>query len=705
VRFAVDTGGTFTDLVIEDDDGRLSVHKSPTVPADPVQGILDVFTTAAEERGVVPSDLLKRGTHLIHGTTRGLNAVLTGATARTAFLTTAGHPDILVFREGGRTHIFDLSRPYPDPYVPRSLTFEIPERIGPDGGVLRPLDELAVLEVVERLRERTVEAVAVCFLWSIVNPAHELRVGELLAEHLPGVPVTLSHRLNPCLREYRRASSACIDASLKPVMTAYIGGLKRRLAEAGFEGRLLIVTSAGGALDADDVAAAPIHSLNSGPAMAPVAGRYFAQMDSRSPMAIVADTGGTSYDVSVIRRGRIPWTRETWLGEAYFGHMTGFPSVDVRSIGAGGGSIAWVDAGGLLHVGPESAGADPGPACYGRGGTRPTLADACVVLNFIDPDYFLGGRLDLNRAAAVEAVRTHVAGPLRMDDAEAAAAIVKLATERMVSAIEAITIHKGIDPRQAVLVGGGGAAGLNVVAIARRLGCAEIIVPTLGPALSAAGALISELSRSFELLGQTTSVDFDYERVDSVLGQLEARCQEFIEGPGVGSASEAIEFSVEARYPHQVWELEVPMRGSRIRSAQDLGQLCQDFHAVHRDVFAIAEEGSMIEFESWHARVRCALQPPSPPEVLPRRETRPVGRRQVFLPDTGEMAADVWHLESLPIGAPIPGPAIVESEITTVVIEPDVVFRRQPSGTLHMSWPGRPGSAEMARAGGTERQG
>jgi N-methylhydantoinase A len=435
VRFAVDTGGTFTDLVIEDDGGSLSIHKSATVPSDPVQGILDVFEVAAKARGTTSHELLAGGSHLIHGTTRGLNAVLTGATAKTAFLTTAGHPDILVLREGGRTDIFDLRRPYPEPYVPRSLTFEIPERIGPAGEVVRPLDEAAATDLIKTLSRHGVEAVAVCLLWSIMNPIHELRVGELLAEHLPGVPTTLSHQLNPCLREYRRASSACIDASLKPVMTRYIAGLRRRIEDAGFKGRVLIVTSAGGALDAEDVAATPIHSLNSGPAMAPVAGRYFAELDTQSPMAIVADTGGTSYDVSVVRRGRIPWTRESWLGEPYFGHMTGFPSVDVRSIGAGGGSIAWVDAGGLLHVGPESAGADPGPACYGRGGTRPTLTDACVVLGIIDPQYFLGGRVKLDREAAIKAVHTHVGARLGTADNEAAAAVLRLATERMVGAI------------------------------------------------------------------------------------------------------------------------------------------------------------------------------------------------------------------------------------------------------------------------------
>lgn len=693
MRFAVDTGGTFTDLVIEDDEGRLSVHKSATVPSDPVQGILDVFEVAARMRGTSSRVLLASGSHLIHGTTRGLNAVLTGATARTAFLSTAGHPDILVLREGGRTDIFDLRRPYPEPYVPRSLTFEIPERIGPAGEVVKLLDEGAAIEVIQALGKKGVEAVAVCFLWSIMNPAHELRVGELLSQHLPGVPVTLSHQLNPCLREYRRASSACIDASLKPVMTAYIAGLRRRIEGAGFKGRVLIVTSAGGALDAEDVASTPIHSLNSGPAMAPVAGRYFAELDTRSPMAIVADTGGTSYDVSVVRRGRIPWTRESWLGEPYFGHMTGFPSVDVRSIGAGGGSIAWVDDGGLLHVGPESAGADPGPACYGRGGTRPTLTDACVVLGIIDPQYFLGGRVKLDRTAAVEALHTHVGARLGTNDHETAASVVRLATERMVSAIEAITIHRGIDPRQAVLVGGGGAAGLNVVAIAKRLDCAEIIVPNLGPALSAAGALISDLTRTFESIGQTTDAGFDFPRVNRILEDLEARCREFIDGPGAGSTDNSIEFSVEARYPHQVWELEVPMQTSRISGNEDLRSLSAEFHKVHRDVFAIADDSSMIEFESWHARARCQLQEPARPEVHHRSDARPASRRQVFLPDHGETSMDVWRLDSLPVSTPMGGPAIVESETTTIVIEPEVTFVLQPSGTLYLSF-GRDASAK-----------
>ena len=249
-------------------------------------------------------------------------------------------------------------------------------------------------------------------------------------------------------------------------------------------------------MDAEDVASAPIHSLNSGPAMAPVAGRFFAESETRRSTAIVADTGGTSYDVSVVRNSQILWTRETWIGNPFFGHMTGFPSVDVRSVGAGGGSIASVDEAGLLHVGPESAGADPGPACYGRGGVRPTVTDACVVLGLIDPEYFLGGQVHLDEELASRSVEVHVGTPLGLSAVEAASAIMRVTTETMVGAIEEITIHQGIDPREAVLIGGGGAAGLNAVAIARRLQCPEVIVPLVGPVLSAAGALISDLTRA-----------------------------------------------------------------------------------------------------------------------------------------------------------------------------------------------------------------
>ncbi|MEZ4389443.1 MAG: hydantoinase/oxoprolinase family protein, partial [Candidatus Krumholzibacteriia bacterium] len=316
MRLACDTGGTFTDLVVER-SGEIRQFKSSTVPADPVQGVLDALGLAAAACGLDRAAFLAEATTFIHGTTRAINAILTGNTARTAFLTTQGHPDVLVIREGGRIEPFNFTVPYPEPYVPKRLTFEVPGRIDAAGRIVQHLDEAAVLAIIDRLQALEVEAVGVCLLWSVVNGAHERRVGELLAEHLPGVAVTLSHVLNPTLREYRRASATVIDASLKPLMFAYLDGLTARLREAGFSGRTLMVTSGGGIMDARDVARAPIHSINSGPAMAPVAGRFYAGRDLGSAMAIVADTGGTSYDVSLVRDGRIPWTRETWLGQRF----------------------------------------------------------------------------------------------------------------------------------------------------------------------------------------------------------------------------------------------------------------------------------------------------------------------------------------------------------------------------------------------------
>ncbi|MFQ5913355.1 MAG: hydantoinase/oxoprolinase N-terminal domain-containing protein, partial [Nitrospinota bacterium] len=277
MRFAVDTGGTFTDLVLEDDSGSLHVFKAPTTPHDPVEGILAAVRAAAESLSLTPEQLLSRGDLFIHGTTHAVNAVITGSTAKTAFLTTKGHPDILVFREGGRIEPFNFSVPFSKPYIPRALTFEVPERIRSDGEVVEPLDEKAVIEILGRVRDLKVEAVAVCLLWSTVNPAHEERVGRLLDEHLPDVPYTLSHVLNPILREYRRASSACLDASLKPLMSSYLRGLSDRLRSSGFKGRLLMLTSKGGVMDAAEMAAAPIHAIGSGPSMAPIAGRHYAQ--------------------------------------------------------------------------------------------------------------------------------------------------------------------------------------------------------------------------------------------------------------------------------------------------------------------------------------------------------------------------------------------------------------------------------------------
>jgi N-methylhydantoinase A len=690
VRIAVDTGGTFTDLVVDDGDGALRLYKSPTTPEDPVRGILDVVAIAAADWGLGPEALLARTSTFVHATTRATNAILTGTTARTAFLTTLGHPDILLFREGGRTNPFDFTRPYPEPYVPRSLTFEVPERIGSAGQVIRPLDEAAVRGLIAEVERQRVEAVAVCLLWSIANPVHELRVAALLDRHLPGVPRTLSHSLNATLREYRRASSTAIDASLKPVMSRYLERLAERLRGLGFRGRVLVVTATGGLADAAAVAAAPIHAVGSGPAMAPVAGRRYARLEAAADTAIVADAGGTSYDVSLVRRGRIPWTRETWLGPRFQGHMTGFPSVDVRSIGAGGGSIAWVDDGGLLHVGPESAAAVPGPACYGRGGSRATVTDAALVLGYLDPHCFLGGAIALDVEAARRALHDGVGRHLGLGPQESAAAVLELTTEHMVHAIEDITLNQGIDPRSAVLVGGGGSAGLNVVAIARRLGVPRVLVPDVAAALSAAGALLADLTAEYGRVLSTTSARFDFDAVNKALAELVALCRSFAEGAGEST----IELSAEARYPHQVWELEVPLRVMRFHGSADVEQLRQDFHALHEDVFAIADPDSPVELVAWRARVRCGLERAEATLVDVGPPLQLDVSRRVHFPHIGTVEATVHSFGALTPGEVVEGPAIVESPVTTVVIDPGASAVRTAMGNLSIL----PRTAAAARA-------
>lgn len=681
MRLACDTGGTFTDLLVEENDGTWLMTKASTVAHDPIQGVLAATRKAAAMRDESLPSFLGRAEFLIHGTTHALNAVLTGNAAKTALLVTAGHRDILTLREGGRPGPFAFDVRYPKPYVPRALTFEVSERTDSTGRALTPLDEAGVIALCGRLRDEAVEAVAVCLLWSIVNPEHELAVGRLLAEHLPGVPVTLSHRVSSSIREFRRASAASIDASLKPLMGKYLGTLAAGLAAEGFAGQLLVSTSQGGMLPASEVAEMPILSINSGPSMAPVAGRWYGAKIDPAADVIVADTGGTTFDVSLVRDGQIPLTREAWVGAPHQGPMTGFPSVDVRSVGAGGGSLASVDEGGLLRVGPQSAGAWPGPACYGRGGDRPTLSDAALILGVLDAAEFLGGEMPLDREASVRAMQLHIADPLGVAVEAAAAMVLRVATETMAQAILDLLISQGVDPRQAMLLVGGGAAGLNAIFIARRLGCPTLVIPEAGAALSATGAMLSDLRREVRTMQFQTTAAFDRDAASSALAGLAEACQAFVEQ--MGAASGDLRFSAEARYPDQVWELDLPLRDDAAASP-DGSLIAQDFHALHQRIFAVNDPGSHVEIIGWSAAVSCELRPKQPPRLtLPPARER--GARDVVFPDGRSRFTPVYDYAALEIDREMRGPALVEMPLTTVVIDPEARFLRSSTGSLIVS--------------------
>jgi N-methylhydantoinase A len=684
MRFATDTGGTFTDLVVEDDDGRITMYKSPTVPSDPVQGVIGALQLAADERNVSLRELLGRANMFIHGTTHAINAIITGRTARTALLVTQGHRDMLVFREGGRLEPFNHAVPFPQPFVPRSLTFEIPERIIYNGDVLEKINEPEVLKIIEQLKVEAVEAVAVCLLWSTINHNHERRIGELLKQHLPDVPVTLSHEVNPTLREFRRASSAAIDASLKPLMGKYLGGLTERLADAGFHGEVMVLTSGGGMMASADVAAAPVKVINSGPSMAPVSGQYYAALEDEPDNVIVADTGGTTYDISLVRGGIVPMTRELWIGQPLRGHLVGYPSVEVKSVGAGGGSIAHVYAGGVLAVGPQSAGATPGPVCYGRGGTLPTVTDASVVLGYLDPEFFLGGAIKLDRNAAFAAIEEHVAKLLDLPVEEAAWRIIELATENMVQAIADVTVAQGIDPTNAVLIGGGGAAGLNSTFIARRLGCKALIIPETGAALSAAGAMMGDLTAEFAGSLFTTLASFDRPKVETSIADLTARCQAFnAKAMATGAREGIISFVAEARYAGQVWDIDVPFLPENLLSDNGLAAFRRSFDTLHQQIFAVSDAVSDVEVIGIRATIRCGIRDHEDFRLEVSVELpKTAGLRPIYFYGHGHVDTVILRLEHVVQGTVKQGPAIIESAFTTIVIDPDARFSRSDAGSI-----------------------
>ncbi len=452
-RISVDTGGTFTDVVVSDETGKMTIGKALTTKNRIFVGMKEALNSAAFLMGINLAKLLSETSMLIYGTTRATNAIVTKTTAKTALIATKGFPDILLLKEGGKENAHDFTQDFPDPYIPRRYTFEVPERMGPEGGVITELNEAETRAVIGTLKDRGFEAAAVCFLWSISNPAHELRVGELLSELAPSIAFTLSHQLAPIVREYRRASATSIDASLKPLMQKHLRELEEDLRDTGFAGQILVSTASGGCNHIDKLIEKPIYTIGSGPAMAPIAGLNFSMVEDLGNNVIICDTGGTTFDVGLVREGRLTFSRETWLGPKYTGDLLGISAVDMRSIGAGGGSIAWIDEGGLMRVGPQSAGAEPGPACYGRGGTDPTVSDAAVVLGYFDPEYFLGGKMSLDVAAAQIVIAT-LAKKLKLSSEETAFRIMSLASDLMVRAIADVTINEGVNPRESTIVAG-----------------------------------------------------------------------------------------------------------------------------------------------------------------------------------------------------------------------------------------------------------
>lgn len=680
---SVDTGGTFTDVIVADASGLMTIGKALTTRDRIFLGMKEAIEAAAGELGIPFGALLGETDLIVYGTTRATNAIVTKNVAKTAFVTTRGFADTLLLKEGGKFNPHDFSQDYPDPYIARRFTFEVEERMSSEGTVSVPFNEPEARRIVETLRAGGFEAVAVSFLWSIANPDHELRFGRLLDALLPGVPYTLSHQLIPIVREYRRASATAIDASLKPLMQRHLKGLEQDLEAAGFKGELLVSTAAGGCSNVDALIDKPIYTVGSGPAMAPLAGLTFSTLEGLGDNVIVCDTGGTTFDVGLVRDGQLTYTRDTWLGPQYTGDLLGISAVDMRSIGAGGGSIAWIDEGGLMRVGPQSAGAEPGPACYGRGGTLPTVSDAAVVLGYFDPDYFLGGRMKLDAAAARRAIET-VATRIGASAEETAYRIISLAGEFMVRAIGDITINEGVNPRESTIVAGGGAAGLNIMLIAQELGCERVVLPKVASVLSASGMQYANIVAEETASLVSLSSRFDAGKVNATLAELKARLDRFRRGLGARGKDSRIDYFAEARYLGQIWELDTPLAGGRFDGEADVGALVEAFHEVHERVFAVRDEGSPVEVVNWKARLSAKIASSAEPRVAgpvaggtPSPAVRPC-----YFGTATPVETRIFKPADLVPGASIAGPAIIEEPTTTLVVYPGMTATVSAAGNF-----------------------
>jgi N-methylhydantoinase A len=667
---SIDVGGTFTDLcVLDEESGRRTYHKSLTTYDDLSKGVVSVVGTAAGDRGITLSQLLASTTRIVHGTTVATNALIEGKKSKVGALITKGFRDTLYLRTGEqRTNPYDFHVDYPDPFIPRYLTFPVTERVSSEGQVETPLDEGEVRRAVGLMRRYKVDAIAVLFLWSIANHKHEKRVKEIAKEVWPEVPVFLSHEVNPIIREYQRFIATAIDASLYKLVKDYTLRLEAQLKRNGFSGQFFMMTSTGGVVGAKEMAKHPILIVDSGPSMMPVAGLAIASAEVQSQTYICIDMGGTSFDVSYVRDGEILTTWDATVGTDYLG----ISKVDVESIGAGGGSIAWVDSGNLLHVGPASAGSEPGPACYGRGGMLPTVTDANLVLGYLSPTSFFGGKWHLSRELAVKVMKNHVAKKLGVDTIHAAHLVHKVVNTNMLTAIRELGIRRGIDPASQILVSGGAAAGLHSLYIARALKMKNIIVPRSAGVLSAYGGIEANIHREFTRSYYCETNSIEYKKLNRVLDRLKRQATEFLVRSRIPKDRRSITFATEARYPFQVHELEIPLSEDRMRP-ELIEDLMERFNEAHERVYTTRSPAAYLECVHWKAKAIGRTTNKKEPiwHKGARASEALKGERDAwFDPEEGATRTRVYDGSKLGLGAVVSGPAIIEELTTTILLHP-----------------------------------
>jgi N-methylhydantoinase A len=686
-RIGVDIGGTFTDVaLVEEASGRIGVAKVPTTPDDLAAGVLVALTSAMRRYDVAPSAVAL----LSHATTVVTNAILEEKGARAALITTRGFRDVLELRRSARADLYDLFQDAPATLIPRRRRFELTERVGADGAVVTPLAENEIAPLIAALKDARVEAVAVALLFSFLNPAHERRLGEALRAALPQVPVYLSSDVLPEIKEFERTSTTSVCAYVGPLLASYLARLGEATRSRALP-RLYLMGSNGGILEAAEVVAMPAMAVESGPAAGVVAAALVARQTGRRDL-ISFDMGGTTAKASLIRDGQYETTPDYEVGGGSSmtrwmngtGHPIRVAVIDLAEVSAGGGSIAWVDRAGALRVGPKSAGANPGPACYGRGGTEPTVTDCDLLLGYLDARSLLDGELAIDLAAAEATVRTKLAEPLGVDIRTAAAAVIDVVNNAMAEVLKIVSVQRGHDPRDFVLAAFGGAGPLHAAALADELGMSEVICPPIPGAFSALGLIGTDLRRDYVQTLFTLADAADPGTLETAFAALERKGAAMLDRAGISADRRRFERAVDARYPRQSFELQVAVPSRPVDRAM-LQMIAATFHDRHQQTYGHANRDEPVQIVA----VRLAAIGAIPPLTV-RDRTTPAGsdavksKRRLWFRETGAVNATIYDRKRMPAGLELTGPIVIESLESTILVPPRWRARMNDDGFVVM---------------------
>lgn len=679
-RLGIDAGGTFTDFVLADRDGEVRIFKVLSTPQDPTRAIRDGLALIEQETGIAPRELVSNADLCINGTTVGLNALIQHRGAVTGLIATAGHEDSIEIRLGHKEDGYRYDPEYPPArmLVPRYLRRGVRERVISTGAIHTPLHEEDVREACRHFLRHGVESVAISFVWSVLRPEHELRAAEIVREMMPGVRLTVGSQLYPQVREYTRTSTAVVNAYLATTLQRYVEAVDGFFRSLGARNPVRYFQSNGGLALGPAVADRAVYAINSGPASAPQAALYIAEPWGLKDL-ITIDMGGTSFDITLTRNGHANIAKNV----DFLRYRIGIPMIQVETLGAGGGSIGWIDSMGLLQMGPQSAGSEPGPACYGRGGERPTTTDANLVLGYLNPAGLVGGRLPLDVARARAAIEEHVARPLGLSVERAAYGMFTIVNNNMVNGIRRVSVERGYDPRDFVLNCAGGATGAHICALAREMGIRRILVSKLASGLCAFGQIISDVKYNYmapapvRLDGPAAAG-----RLDALFRELETRGAAELAADGFGPDRIAVRRSLDMRYVGQVHECTVEVDPFPIDEAA-LEALKEAFHARHEELYTYSERQSMVEVVNVESALWGRLERPRRMRIAPGQGAHAAlsgVRPMIFSPDGTAQDTPVYAGDRLGAGDRIIGPAVIEEVTTTIVIEPGWTAELHESG-------------------------